>query len=117
MMGLYLCLSYWAIAQGLPAGVMALMGALQPLLTAGLMLARGRGPASPAVWCGLLIGLLGVVLVLLPRLENSHFAAGNLANFAGVLAVVALTLGTLAQQHVANDDLRVAACLQNIGAG
>src|SRR5580692_1460700 len=30
MMGLYLCLSYWAIAQGLPAGIMALMGALQP---------------------------------------------------------------------------------------
>jgi drug/metabolite transporter (DMT)-like permease len=116
MMGLYLCLSYWAIAQGLPAGIMALMGALQPLLTAGLMLARGRGPSSAAVWWGLSIGLIGVVLVLLPRLENSHFASGNLANLAGILSIVALTLGTLAQKRIANDDLRVAGCLQNIGA-
>ena len=116
MMGLYLSLSFWAIAQGLPAGIMALMGALQPLLTAAFMLARGRGPSSSAVWWGLLIGFLGVVLVLLPRLENSHVASGNLANIAGVFAIAALTLGTMAQKHLANDDLRVAGCLQNVGA-
>lgn len=117
MMGVYLSLSFWAIAQGLPAGIMALLGALQPLLTAAFMLARGRGSSSAAVWLGLLIGLLGVVLVLLPRLENSHFAAANFANLAGILAIAALTLGTLGQKHLANDDLRVAGCLQNIGAG
>ncbi len=32
MMGLYLTLSFWAIAQGLPAGIMALLGALQRYL-------------------------------------------------------------------------------------
>jgi drug/metabolite transporter (DMT)-like permease len=117
MMGLYLSLSFWAIAQGLPAGIMALMGALQPLLTAAFMLARGRGPSSTAVWWGMLIGFLGVVLVLLPRLKNSHFAAGYLANFAGVLSIAALTLGALGQKHLANDDLRVAGCLQNLGGG
>ena len=117
MLGGYLSLSFWAIAHGLPAGIMALMGALQPLLTAAFMLARGRGPSSAAVWMGLLIGFLGVVLVLLPRLESSHFAVGNLANLAGILAIVALTLGTLGQKHLANDDLRVAGCLQNLGAG
>jgi drug/metabolite transporter (DMT)-like permease len=117
MMGLYLSLSFWAIAQGLPAGIMALMGALQPLLTAAFMLARGRGPSAAAVWWGLLIGFLGVVLVLMPRLENSHFSAGNFANIAGITAIAALTLGTMAQKHLANDDLRVAGCLQNLGAG
>ena len=116
MLGVYLSVSFWAIAHGLPAGIMALMGALQPLLTAAFMLARGRGPSSAAVWWGLLIGFLGVVLVLLPRLQSSHFAVGNLANLAGVLAIVALTLGTLGQKHLANDDLRVAGCLQNLGA-
>jgi drug/metabolite transporter (DMT)-like permease len=116
MMGVYLTVSFWAIAQGLPAGIMALMGALQPLLTAAFMLARGRGPSSAAVWSGLSIGFLGVVLVLLPRLENSHFALGNFANLAGVLAIAALTLGTMAQKHLAKDDLRVAGCLQNVGA-
>jgi drug/metabolite transporter (DMT)-like permease len=117
MMGIYLSLSFWAIAQGLPAGIMALLGALQPLLTAAIMLARGRGPSSAAVWWGLSIGLLGVVLVLLPRLENSHFAIANFANLAGILAIAALTLGTLGQKHLANDDLRAAGCLQNLGAG
>ena len=117
MMGLYLTVSFWAIAQGLPAGIMALMGALQPLLTAAIMLARGRGPSSATVWWGLSIGFLGVVLVLLPRLQNSHVASSNLASLAGVLAIAALTLGTMAQKRLANDDLRVAGCLQNIGAG
>jgi drug/metabolite transporter (DMT)-like permease len=117
MLGLYLTSSFWAIAHGLPAGIMALMGALQPLLTAALMLARGRGPSSAAVWVGLSIGFLGVVLVLLPRLESSHVAAGSLSNLAGILAIFALTLGTLGQKHLADDDLRIAGCLQNLGAG
>jgi drug/metabolite transporter (DMT)-like permease len=117
MMGIYLNLSFWAIAQGLPAGIMALLGALQPLLTAAFLLARGRERSSAAMWWGLLIGLLGVILVLLPRLENSHFAIANFATLAGILAIAALTLGTLGQKHLANDDLRVAGCLQNIGAG
>jgi drug/metabolite transporter (DMT)-like permease len=34
MQGIYLCASYWAITRGLAAGVMALLGALQPLFTA-----------------------------------------------------------------------------------
>src|ERR1700728_789940 len=46
MLGVYLTLSFWGIAHGLPAGIMALMGALQPLLTAALMVTRGRGPSS-----------------------------------------------------------------------
>jgi drug/metabolite transporter (DMT)-like permease len=60
---------------------------------------------------------MGVVLVLLPRLQNSHLANSNLANVAGILAIGALTLGTMAQSHLAHDDLRVAGCLQNLGAG
>ena len=31
MQGIYLCASYWSIAHGMAAGVMALLGALQPL--------------------------------------------------------------------------------------
>jgi drug/metabolite transporter (DMT)-like permease len=116
MMGLYLCLSFWAIAQGLPAGIMALIGALQPLFTAALMLARGKESPSGATWWGLLIGFLGVVLVLLPRIEGSHVAVAHAANFAGLTAIVALTLGTMAQRRLADEDLRIASCIQNIGA-
>jgi drug/metabolite transporter (DMT)-like permease len=117
MMGLYLTLSFWAIAHGLPAGIMALMGALQPLFTAALMLSRGHGRPSKSMWLGLLVGFSGVVLVLLPRLVHGGFALAGSANVAaGVLSIVALTIGTLAQKRLAGDDLRAAGCLQNLGA-
>ena len=32
--GFYLCLSWWAIMRGMPAGIMSLLGALQPLMVA-----------------------------------------------------------------------------------
>jgi drug/metabolite transporter (DMT)-like permease len=117
MMGLYLILSFWAVAHGLPAGIMALLGALQPLFTAALMLTRGDGRPSMSMWLGLLVGLSGVVLVLLPRLVNAGFAVASSANVAaGVLSIVALTIGTLAQKRFAGEDLRTAGCLQNLGA-
>jgi drug/metabolite transporter (DMT)-like permease len=117
MMGLYLTLSFWAIAQGLPAGIMALLGALQPLFTAALMLSRSRGRPSTAMWLGLLVGFSGVVLVLWPRLANGGIALASSANVAaGLLSIAALTVGTLAQKRLAADDLRAAGCLQNLGA-
>jgi drug/metabolite transporter (DMT)-like permease len=117
MMGLYLTLSFWAIAHGLPAGIMALMGALQPLFTAALMLARGRCRPSMSMWLGLLVGFFGVVLVLLPRLVQGGFAPTSLAYVvAGLLSIGALTVGTLAQRRLGRDDLRAAGCLQNLGA-
>ena len=116
MMGCYLCLSFWAVSQGLPAGIMALMGALQPLLTASYMLIRGKESGSPSLWWGLSIGFLGVVLVLLPRIEGSHGTGSAFAIIAGLLAVAAVTVGTLSQKRVQDEDLRIANTLQNIGA-
>ena len=86
MMGLYLTLSFWAIAHGLPAEMMALMGAPQPLFTAALMLSQAA------------VGL------------QCRYVA------AGLLSIVALTVGTLAQRRLGSDDLRAAGCLQNFGA-
>jgi drug/metabolite transporter (DMT)-like permease len=117
MMGLYLTLSFWAIAQGLPAGIMALLGALQPLFTAALMLSRAHARPSTSTWLGLLVGFSGVVLVLWPRLVTGGFApAGSASAAAGVLSIAALTFGTLAQKRLGSDDLRAAGCLQNLGA-
>ncbi len=41
MNGVYLCASYWAITRGMAAGVMALLGALQPVFTALYLAAIG----------------------------------------------------------------------------
>lgn len=72
--GLYLGAGYWAVGQGLPAGVMALFGALQPLLTAFLAPFFFGERISSRVWGGLAIGAAGVALVVgaglgLSRLE------------------------------------------------
>jgi drug/metabolite transporter (DMT)-like permease len=70
-----------------------------------------------SMWLGLLVGFLGVVLVLLPRLVQGGFAPSSFAYVAaGLLSIVALTVGTLAQRRLSSDDLRAAGCLQNLGA-
>jgi drug/metabolite transporter (DMT)-like permease len=116
MMGCYLTFSFWAVSRGLPAGIMALMGALQPLLTAAYMLIRGKESPSPSMWWGLTIGFVGVVFVLLPRINGNQGTQSLFAVVAGLLAVVAVTFGTLAQKRLQDDDLRVANALQNVGA-
>jgi drug/metabolite transporter (DMT)-like permease len=116
MMGCYLTLSFWAVSRGLPAGIMALMGALQPLLTAAYMLIRGEESPSPSMWWGLTIGFLGVVFVLIPRINGDQGTKSLFAVVAGLLGVVAVTFGTLAQKKLQDDDLRGANALQNVGA-
>src|SRR4051812_36662611 len=67
LQGTYLCFSYLALTHGMAAGVMALLGALQPLFT-GLIVAFTGTKLAGRMWVGLLIGFSGVVCVLAPRL-------------------------------------------------
>ncbi len=115
MQGAYLCLSYWAITRGMAAGVMALLGALQPLFTA-LFLVVGLGKRLPALtWAGLCIGFAGVALVLAPKLAANTGSLTFLTVAAALLSVVAVTAGALVQKWLPAMDLRVAACVQNVG--
>jgi drug/metabolite transporter (DMT)-like permease len=115
MQGVYLCASYWAIQRGLPAGIMALLGALQPIFTALWVGARG-GSLGGRTWLGLLIGFAGVTLVLEPKLAGD--ATGSLTGLeigAALFSVVGITAGALLQKRLAGIDIRVAACIQNLG--
>ncbi len=115
LQGVYLCFSYLAITHGMAAGVMALLGALQPLFT-GLIVAV-RGTQLPArIWVGLLIGFAGVICVLAPKLAATD--AGALSWFAVLAAVISVsgvTAGSLLQKGLAPVDLRAAASIQNVG--
>jgi drug/metabolite transporter (DMT)-like permease len=109
---------WWAVAQGLPAGLSGLITAAQPLLTALLAAPLLRERVTPAQWCGIVMGMLGIVLVLAPRLAVIDLAANlglpMLVNFG---ATVSVTLGTFYQKRfVAKADLRTGACLQFVGA-
>jgi len=123
LQGVYLGAGYWAVAQGMSAGIMALLGALQPLLTAAVAAPLFGERLSKRGWSGMLLGLAGVALVLQPKLT----AASDMTTSANVpewlviavslLAVCAITAGTLIQKtSLSKADIRSASAVQNIGA-
>lgn len=114
--GLYLGGVWWAIAHGVPAGVSALIAALQPLFTA-----LAAGPLvgerlSGLRWAGIALGLVGVVLVVAPKLSGAGGALG--APLAvNVLAMAAVTAATLHQKRALGSvDLKALAPIQYLGA-
>lgn len=117
---LYLGAVWWAVAKGLPAGISALIAALQPLFTA-LMAPKLVGEIiSPRRWAGISIGFLGILVALWPKLEGLTGAAlwavavPILINVGGMVAV---TYGTFYQKkHLAGGDLRAIAGWQYVGA-
>ena len=118
LQGVYLAGTYWAIGLGVPPAIMALLGALQPILTAVLaMPILGEHP-SRNVWWGLALGLCGVAMVIQPGLQAGAQAAFGWAGLLiGLLAILSITLGTLLQKtSIASVDIRVSAALQNLGA-
>ena len=132
LQGVYLGAGYWAVAQGLSAGVMALLGALQPLLTAAIAARLFGERLPPRRWTGMSLGLAGVVLVLSPKLyAAAHAAGGAIADTAArhghanpllvvivaVAAVGSITAGTLYQKSsLAQADICSASAVQNAGA-
>jgi drug/metabolite transporter (DMT)-like permease len=129
LQGIYLGAGYWAVAQGLSAGVMALLGALQPLLTAAFAARLFGEQLSPRRWAGMALGLAGVGLVLLPKLQAAaHTASAQAHSLPGhanellvvivaVAAVGSITAGTLYQKtSLAAADIRSASAVQNAGA-
>jgi drug/metabolite transporter (DMT)-like permease len=111
---------WWAVAQGLPAGISGLITAAQPLLTALLAAPLLGERVTRGQWCGIVGGFVGIVLVLAPRLAAVDMAAlGAVAvpmivNFG---ATVSVTLGTFYQKRfVAGADLRTGTCWQYVGA-
>jgi len=120
MSGLYLGLAYVAIAKGLPAGIMALIGALQPVLVTLLAFLLIKEKTSFLSMLGMLIGIIGLVLVISPALEldMSHGGVTLLTLCLAVGAILALSLGAISQKmSIASSDIIVAMGIQNLAAG
>jgi drug/metabolite transporter (DMT)-like permease len=118
--GGYLGGVWWAVAQGLPAGISGLITAAQPLLTALLAAPLIGERVAPRQWHGVLMGFAGIILVLAPRLagvEVAALAVAALPIIATFAATVSVTLGTFYQKRfVVKADLRTATTLQFVGA-
>jgi drug/metabolite transporter (DMT)-like permease len=119
--GGYLGGVFWAIRHGMPAGVAALIVSLQPILTsvlAGPLLGEKLAARN---WAGLALGFLGALLIVGPKLAgasagfNSGVNGATLA--ATVIALLAITLGTLHQKRFASGgDVIAGAIWQYLGA-
>ncbi|MEO7403784.1 MAG: DMT family transporter [Burkholderiales bacterium] len=107
----YLGPNYYAASVGFPVGITALIGALQPLLTAVLANRFLGEQVSRKQWIGLLVGLAGIVMVLEDRIAfDSRLWFEALLVGAGL---VSLTVGTLYQRSRCGfQDLRTGAAVQ-----
>lgn len=115
--GLYLTLSWWAVGRGMPAGIMSLMGSLQPLMVALASVALLGERLSARTWTGLGVAIGGVACVLAPIIERS--GAGGMTVLpvvAGIFAILAMAGGTIIQRGViAGDPIWVSGAVQNAG--
>ena len=115
--GAYLGGVFWAIRNGMPAGLSALIIGLQPLITAVMAGFALGEKVLPRHWAGLAIGFAGIVVVLAPKIGD---AVGGVtaATFAASLAgVVAISAGTVWQKRrLAGADLVSGTLWQYVGA-
>jgi drug/metabolite transporter (DMT)-like permease len=113
--GLYLGGVSVSIDQGLPAGLAALIVALQPILTSTLANRWLGERVALHQWLGLVLGLAGVWLVVHERTGGSTTSLGWIAIF---VALIGITSGTLYQKRFAGGvDWRVGLLVQYAASG
>ncbi|MCO6387178.1 MAG: DMT family transporter [Aliihoeflea sp.] len=113
--GVYLGGVFWAIHNGMPAGLSALIVGLQPLATAMMAAAFLSERLTGRHWAGMALGVAGVAIVLAPKLGalGGVTAATLVSAFVAMLAISA---GTVWQKRfVASGDLVVGTIWQYVG--
>lgn len=135
MQGLYLGPGFWAVANGLEAGIMSLLGSLQPPVTAILAWYIFREKFRAVIVVGLSIGLLGVAIAVAPELFSTTTSPPSTANnllpisnqhssvayhwvlLAGLLSISSITVGTLLQKSsIGSVPLLSSMLYQTLGA-
>ncbi|ARO31221.1 DMT superfamily inner membrane transporter protein [Rhizobium sp. NXC14] len=118
--GFYLAGLWWAIANGVPAGISGIIAALQPLLTAMAAPFLVGERLQQTQKLGLGLGFIGIAIAISPKLfdpataDLSHAALPLAIN---LIAMGSVTYGTLYQKkHLQSGDLRSIATLQYVGA-
>ena len=113
--GLYLGGVFVAIHNHMPAGLVALVVSLQPILTTTLANRWLGERVIPRQWAGLLLGIAGVALVVQGKAAGETTALGWAA---AVVALVGMTIGTLYQKHFGGHiDWRPGFLIQYAAAG
>ncbi len=114
--GGYLSGVFVAIHMGMPAGIVAVIVGIQPLLTAFVSASMLGERVSPRQWSGLVLGFAGVVLVVYDKIGLSGASGAGLA--FSTLALISITMGTVYQKrYCAELDLWSGSVIQFVAAG
>ncbi len=117
---IYLGAVWWAVAHGVPAGVSGVIAAMQPILTALLAPSLVGERLSARQWFGVLLGFLGILLVLQPKIAAGLSGLGQspiLALGINLAGMVAVTLGSIYQKRfVPSGDLRTMTLIQYLAS-
>jgi drug/metabolite transporter (DMT)-like permease len=99
LQGLFLMAGYWAIVGGLAVGVGALVGAMQPALTAlfaALMVGEGLARRQ---WLGLVLGFASVAVVISPKLATGEEHASIILAFVFLAGVACAAYASVYQKR------------------
>ena len=115
-LGLQFGALYWAAAQGVNVGLIALVIGTMPVVTALLGRALFREVIRPLQWIGFALGFAGVALAVGESITPGKSA--DLRPYLAVLAgLLAISAGTLYQKrHASNVDPRSGLALQHLAA-
>jgi drug/metabolite transporter (DMT)-like permease len=115
--GFYLAGVFWAIDDGMPAGLTALLMGLQPVMTAFFAAAVLKESITRNHVGGFFLGLIGISLVLAPRLQGGDFSVTPMQIFASLVAVFGISFGTIYQKRFASNlDMRTSTVWQYVAA-
>ncbi|MDY0872928.1 DMT family transporter [Dongia rigui] len=115
LQAVYLGGCYGAIYAGLPAGMVALIAGLQPIVTAALAGPLLGERLKPLQWLGAALGFIGLTMVIWHKLA---FDSGHLwALFFAFVQLFGITAATLYQKRFSpNADLKAGAAIQYAAA-
>jgi drug/metabolite transporter (DMT)-like permease len=99
LQGFFLMAAYWAIVNGLAVGIAALIGAMQPAMTAMFAAWMVGEAVTRRQWIGIALGFAGVVVVISPKLATpaAHASVGLAVLFLAGVACV--TYGSIYQKR------------------
>lgn len=115
--GFYLGFAYVALEQGLPAGVMALIGALQPILVTLLAFVLIKEKTSVLGLIGMAIAISGLLMVISPSLDEQSNSFSVTLALLGLLGILCLAFGSIYQKmSISGSDIFVSMSIQNLAA-
>jgi drug/metabolite transporter (DMT)-like permease len=109
--GLYLGGVFVAISRGMPAGTVAMLVGIQPILTVFLARSWFGERTTARQWWGLLLGVVGVYFVVEHKIRLTGL--DWVSSVSVLVALIAISMGTLYQKRFCSSvDLRAGTVVQ-----